>query len=467
MNRLYTRKGFSIVIIFVDLVIIYLSIFLAYFIFEDTLEAYEDNFYAFLSISPYIGLCYLIINQIFDLDKPKDFTFFGVAYPVTLSIISLLLLTMAISFLTRKFAYPRSILIVSSLMQILLLTLWHLFVNKNFLKENVRNTVLIIGFDKAKELAYKLLRSKGAWSKVRKICSPDDAEVLNYIKENNVVFLAEDVDENTKQNIVELCVTHDKPVLYEPKNPEILLFNASFTQIGDTPVLRVKPLVLGSGNSFLKRALDIFLSLIALIIFAIPIFIISIALRAGGGSIFYRQKRVTRYGKTFWIFKFRTMIENAEALSGPVLSQEKDTRITKLGHILRATRMDEIPQIFNILKGEMSIVGPRPERPFFVEQFKKEIPEYDLRHRVKAGLTGLAQIQGKYNTDVKDKLKYDLLYINGYSFALDIKLIMQTLNILLRKSSTEGIKEDVDFEEEIRKMSQDDNKEPEKEVRNE
>lgn len=149
------------------------------------------------------------------------------------------------------------------------------------------------------------------------------------------------------------------------------------------------------------------------------------------------------------------MIEDAEALSGPMLAQETDPRITKMGHFLRATRLDEVPQIFNVLKGDMSIVGPRPERPFFVEQFIKELPEYDLRHRVKAGLTGLAQVQGRYNTSTRDKLKYDLLYINAYSLILDIKLILQTLNILLRKDSTEGVKDVDNLEEEIEKLWRD------------
>ena len=147
------------------------------------------------------------------------------------------------------------------------------------------------------------------------------------------------------------------------------------------------------------------------------------------------------------------MVENAEALSGPVLAQNTDKRITKLGRILRATRLDEIPQVYNILVGDMSIVGPRPERPFFVEQFSEEIPEYNFRHRVKAGLTGLAQVQGKYNTSVRDKLKYDLLYINGYSLALDKKLMMQTLNILLRKSSTEGVKSVSEIEKEVEELT--------------
>jgi len=260
------------------------------------------------------------------------------------------------------------------------------------------------------------------------------------------------VDEIKKQDIVEYCIKYNKPVLYEPKNPEILLFNANFTQIDDVPILKVKSLNISNSSSFTKRFTDVFLGILALIIFIIPMGIIALILKTGGSAI-YKQERVTRHGRIFEIYKFRTMVENAEALSGPMLAQEKDQRITKFGNILRCTRLDELPQIFNILKGDMSVVGPRPERPFFVEQFKKEIPEYDLRHRAKAGLTGLAQVQGKYNTSVKNKLKYDLLYINGYSLAWDIKIIMQTLNILLRRNSTEGVK-DINYEEEIKKLSQ-------------
>jgi len=403
------------------------------------LEAYDDNFYAFISISPYIGLCYLIINQIFELDKPRDFTFLGVTYSITIAIACLFLATMAISFLTRRFAYPRSVLIISSFIQIFLLSSWHLYINRQVLKENVKRTILIIGYEKSKYLAYKLQKSNEAWSKIKNICRPDYKNLYAEIDDCDVVFLSEDVDEEIKQNVAKYCVEKYKLVFYEPKNPEILLFNASFTQIDDAPILKINPLYIGAGNRIMKRTMDVVLCIIALVIFLIPIIIISFALKLGGGSIIYKQERVTRYNKTFFIYKFRTMIEDAEAMSGPTLAEQKDKRITKLGQILRSTRLDEIPQIYNILKGEMSIVGPRPERPFFVEQFSEEMPEYKLRHRVKAGLTGLAQIQGKYNTGAKDKLKYDLLYINGYSIALDIKLIMQTLNILLRKSSTEGV----------------------------
>lgn len=453
MERLFGNKSFRILIPLIDLGIVYLSILLSYYIFKDTLNDFTGNYYAFLAIWPYIGICYLIISHIFELDKAKDFTLFGVTYSVTLTIITLLCATMAISFLAREFAYPRSILLFSSGLQIFFISLWHWFTNRMYHAVNEKKTVLIIGYQKSKELAYKLLESNGMWSRIKHLCSPENTKINAYIDECDVIFLAEDVDENQKQDIVRYCVSKNKVMLYEPKNAEILLFNARFTQIDDSPVLDVRELYISSGNEVIKRGMDIFLGGLAVIVFLVPFIFVYLSLKIGGGTAFYVQERITRDNKIFKIYKFRTMVENAEAISGPVLAQDVDNRITKLGHFLRATRLDEIPQVFNILKGDMSIVGPRPERPFFVEQFCEEIPEYNLRHRVKAGLTGLAQVQGRYNTTVKDKLKYDLLYINGYSLALDIKLVFQTLNILLRSSSTQGLRDTKDLSEAIEDLT--------------
>lgn len=441
MGKLFTRKNFNASILFVDLLIIYLSTFLTYLFFKDSLDAFNDNLRAFFSISPYIGIFYLIIAHIFELDRPKEFTVFGVAYAVCLSIICLFMLTMAMSFLTRKFAYPRSILITSSFIQICLLTCWHLLVNKKYLKNNIKKTILVVGYENAKNLASKLLISNNMWTNIKYICKPDSLNLRNYLSECDVLFLADDVEENKKQKIAQYCADMQKEFFYEPRYQEIFLFNSDLAQIGDTPIISVRAFGSGTDNNLVKRIIDVCLSLIAIIVLFLPFTFVAISLKIGGGSVLYKQERVTLGGRIFNIYKFRTMIENAEALSGPTLAQDSDNRITKLGHLLRATRLDEIPQIYNILIGDMSIVGPRPERPFFVEKFCKEIPEYHLRHTVKAGLTGLAQVQGKYNTPVRDKLKYDLLYVNGYSLALDIKLIMQTLNILLKKSSTEGLRE--------------------------
>ena len=139
------------------------------------------------------------------------------------------------------------------------------------------------------------------------------------------------------------------------------------------------------------------------------------------------------------IYKFRTMVVDAEKMSGPVLASERDPRILPIGKILRATRMDELPQILNILKGEMSLVGPRPERPELAAEIEREIPEFRYRLKVKAGLTGFAQVYGKYNTNSYDKLKLDLMYIRKYSLMLDLKLILMTPKIMFLKESTEGV----------------------------
>jgi lipopolysaccharide/colanic/teichoic acid biosynthesis glycosyltransferase len=168
--------------------------------------------------------------------------------------------------------------------------------------------------------------------------------------------------------------------------------------------------------------------------------ILAALIKLDGGKVFYVQERLTEGGKIFKMIKFRTMIPDAEKISGPVLAEHNDPRITAIGRFMRAVRLDELPQLINILKGEMSIVGPRPERLYFTEQFVEEMPEYKYRLKVKAGLTGLAQVEGKYNTSAEDKLRYDLIYINNFSIWNDIVIILQTIKILFMKSSTEGVK---------------------------
>jgi lipopolysaccharide/colanic/teichoic acid biosynthesis glycosyltransferase len=167
--------------------------------------------------------------------------------------------------------------------------------------------------------------------------------------------------------------------------------------------------------------------------------IIALAIKLeDGGPVFYKQKRVTIGGNTFDILKFRSMIVNAEELGISIPATGNDPRITKVGKVIRAMRIDELPQILNILKGDMSIVGPRPERVEHVEKYTELIPEFKYRLKVKGGLTGYAQIYGKYNTSAYDKLRMDLMYIEGYSFLLDLKLIITTIRILFSKESTEG-----------------------------
>ena len=208
----------------------------------------------------------------------------------------------------------------------------------------------------------------------------------------------------------------------------------------DTPLLLSRNNGLTIEQRVIKRVVDIILSVIALIP-ALPLMAVTALLIKieDGGSIIYKQKRLTQDGREFYVYKFRSMREDAEKDGVARLAGEHDDRITKVGRVIRAIRFDELPQLLNILKGDMSIVGPRPERPEIAAEYEKEIPEFAYRLKVKAGLTGYAQVYGKYNTTPYDKLKLDLFYIENYSFLLDIKLLFMTVKIFFQKEVSEGV----------------------------
>lgn len=225
-----------------------------------------------------------------------------------------------------------------------------------------------------------------------------------------------------------------------PKISDVLLRSSDELNLFDTPLLLSRNMGLSVDQEWMKRAEDLLIATLMLLVFS-PIFVLAaVGIKCTDrGPVFYKQERLTKDGKHFMIYKFRTMVVDAEKMSGPVLASERDPRILPIGKILRATRMDELPQILNILKGEMSLVGPRPERPELAAEIEREIPEFRYRLKVKAGLTGFAQVYGKYNTNSYDKLKLDLMYIRKYSLMMDLKLILMTPKIMFLKESTEGV----------------------------
>ena len=192
-------------------------------------------------------------------------------------------------------------------------------------------------------------------------------------------------------------------------------------------------------QSVLKRACDILVSVVALIVFSPIMLIEALAIKLeDGGPVFFKQPRVTKDGAIFQVLKFRTMIVDADKKKKRLASQDDD-RITKVGRIARKLRIDELPQFINILKGEMSVVGPRPEQAEITEKYVEVLPEFRYRLKGKAGRTGLAQILGKYNTTPRDKLVLDLIYIEQYSIWVDLKLMLQTVKVLFKSDSTEGV----------------------------
>lgn len=270
----------------------------------------------------------------------------------------------------------------------------------------------------------------------------DFAVLQEKINQYDAVLVG-DMPSHERNQILKYCFDSEIRSYSVPKITDILMRSSTELNLFDTPLLLSRNIGLTIEQQFAKRLEDVIISTLMLIVFS-PIFLIAaIGIKCTDhGPIFYKQLRLTKDGENFWIYKFRTMVVDAESKQGPVLAAEKDPRIIPIGRFLRATRLDELPQVINILKGDMSLVGPRPERPELAEEIEKDIPEFRYRLKVKAGLTGYAQIYGKYNTTAYDKLKLDLSYIRNFSLLLDLKLILMTPKIMLMKESTEGVKTD-------------------------
>jgi len=210
---------------------------------------------------------------------------------------------------------------------------------------------------------------------------------------------------------------------------QVIALRARLEDLDGVPVINVNDVPLQGLNSFVKRAIDIAISSAALVALAAPLGVVALLVKlTSRGPVFYRQERMGLDGKSFTIVKFRSMYDDAERQTGPVWTVEGDPRVTPLGRFLRRSNLDELPQLWNVFRGDMSIVGPRPERPHFVEQFKHKIPQYMLRHKVKAGLTGWAQVNGwRGNTQLEKRIEYDLYYIENWSVRLDLKIMWLTL----------------------------------------
>lgn len=232
----------------------------------------------------------------------------------------------------------------------------------------------------------------------------------------------------------------NKEIFVVPKIIDVGKCRASLVRLDDVLTLYMPEHALNGFEAAVKRIMDIFVSGIGIVVASIPMIIIALAIKlTSKGPVFYKQVRLTKDKKEFEIYKFRTMVPDAEKLSGPAMATKDDPRITKVGKILRACRLDELPQLINIFKGDMSLVGPRPERPFFVNQFEGEIENYDYRFRVKAGLTALSHVYGRYSTYIHDRTCYDIYYIANYSLLLDIKILLLTAKTMFLKSAAEGV----------------------------
>ncbi len=267
----------------------------------------------------------------------------------------------------------------------------------------------------------------------------DNGKLAEQFSLYDAVIITDRLDAGERETVISLCFENSMPAYVCPSFSDLILGGADNSNIFDSPILVCQNFGLRAENRFFKRLLDLVLIIPIAVVMSPIMLIIALLIKCyDGGTVFYKQQRLTEDGKVFWIYKFRSMMMNSEAGKAQ-LAKKNDSRITPIGKVLRAIHFDELPQIINILKGEMSIVGPRPERPEIAEQYCQILPQFKYRLKVKAGLTGYAQVFGKYNTHPVDKLKLDLYYIEHQNLLLDIELILKTVKILFEKDNTEGI----------------------------
>ncbi len=451
-----SKRSWQLASVLVDILFINVSMVLAFLIrFGGELPAF--NFRACTNLAVFITLIQIVFLYIYDLYKPERNEGFGSILTSILKAVTLgVIFTASLTFFVRFFSFPRLVFLIAWLAIVFTLTSWRVIGTSVFRINWPEQRILVVGTgDLAKQVIVELKR-RAEWGYHvigtigrqldqvgRKI---HDVEVIGVLTDIVPLISDRDIDRvivtapiRQRELLEDMARSAESDVKVEivPDLYEIFIGRVDYTLLSDIPLIEVTKDPTPSWVLLLKMVTDKVAALL-LLVPALPLMaVFSLLVKATSpGPVFFSQERVGRNQKVFEVYKFRTMIENAEAKTGPILTTADDKRVTPLGRFMRRYRVDELPQLFNVLGGTMSFVGPRPERPFFVEQFAAEIPGYAERFRVKPGLTGLAQVSGSYATTPENKLKYDLIYIYHQSFFLDLKVIFSTIKVVLTASGS-------------------------------
>jgi exopolysaccharide biosynthesis polyprenyl glycosylphosphotransferase len=433
-----------------DMFFVNFAIFIAFkILFTEGIP--DRNFNAFLQLTPYISIFAVLLFEMYNLYsnqlKRRLSEIFYTFIPATAILV---LFTGAVNYLTHTLAFPRSVFLLSFPTTFVTMISWRYLTIALERMIAAKEDIIIVGRGEHTAKIIKNIAHSMHQSYNIKDVIIDNKEFLKDLKNVNfnlitevenledklmeldedILFIASNLTEEEKKSAFYAALEKDWEISLVPEFYEIMLSGSRLEQIGERPVFEMIPPNKSFGF-FFKRISDIVLSLTGIVL-SLPLTILAaLAVKLETkGPLFFTQERISRRGEKFDVYKFRTMVNNAEKDTGPVLAEENDSRVTKVGKILRKTRIDEVPQLLNVLKGDMSIVGPRPERPHFVDQFEEELPHYKYRHYIKTGITGLAQVYGFYDTDAEDKLRMDFLYANKRSFVFDLKIILETLKVI-------------------------------------
>lgn len=388
------------------------------------------------------GLILMMFSKMYGGLKVGYLKKIDVFYSLTLATICTNIVTYLQITLINRWFLPAHAIIEMTLVQIVLIVIWIFGTSYAYSRIYRARKLLIIYGDRSPGDLIQKLNSRSDKYDISGLVHIDrgEAEIFQMIEKYEGVIIW-DLPAGIRNRYLKYCFEHSVRCYVSPKISDIILAGSDRIHLFDTPLLLSRNLGLSVEQRALKRILDIFMSLIGIIVTSPLMLLIALAVKLyDHGPVFYRQQRLTLHGKSFQIYKFRSMCVNSEK-DGARLASRHDSRITPIGYVLRNLHLDELPQLFNVLKGDMSMVGPRPEREDIMKEYEKEIPEFVYRLKVKAGLTGYAQVYGKYNTTPYDKLKLDLFYIENYSFLLDLKLLFMTVKIFFQKEVSEGVED--------------------------
>lgn len=433
-----------ILIILMDVILFNLSILIGFWV-KFGMNIPERNYISYEESAIYLSIFFIILNLLLG-----TYIFYNriVGDIIFVTIIGEILMTLAImmvSFAGRWFAFPRSVLLYSCISGVLLLSLWRIIVYYTYIRFSEEKRIVVVGEEEKVISALSNFSShKNQKHKVSHVIIGHYAQnVEGVLSDIDIVYLTGNIVESEKLRIYDSVIRSGKKLFLTTSFENLVMLRPNMMNFEDESIIEISDFSIPSEEGMLKRIFDILVSSMLLIITS-PIILITAVLvkMTSPGPVIYKQTRITKNQKEFNILKFRTMSATAEAKSGPVLAKTHDSRVTGIGKYLRALRIDELPQLINVLIGDMSVVGPRPERPFFVNQFNEENSNYYLRHNVRAGITGYAQVYGKYASDYNSKLNFDLLYIKNYSILLDLKILLQTIKILFDKVSSQGLEDE-------------------------
>ena len=445
MNKKYQYKQFMMfllnIVLLLGLTVIYAYVWYSKYAYSDSMIEPFFRRGNYVVIAQY-ALMTFFFNKLFDNYKIGYTRIFETVFSHSLSILFVNFVTYLQLCLIGRWAfteYMQGIFFMTSL-DFMFVFVWICVTRYVFVKLYPPRDLLLIYGNYSPDQLMKKLSSRSDKYNVKEIISIDtDYEIIrNKLSQYEGVMLA-DIPSGIRNKLVKECFEKDIRCYSIPKISDIMIMNSSSIHLFDTSLLLFRNSGLSVFQIFWKRVMDIVFSVIGLIAASPLMILIGIMIKCyDGGPVFYYQERLTQYGKTFRIIKFRSM-KVASPKDASYMTRKNDDRVTPIGKYLRSLHLDELPQLFNILKGEMSLVGPRPECPDIAAKYSEFLPEFSFRLKVKAGLTGYAQVYGKYNTIPYDKLKLDLLYIEKYSLLLDLKLILLTVKIFFWKDKSEGI----------------------------